>query len=101
MMGILSGQPKLRMKSLSFAISVAELSALNTAANATTFEEGYYTTWPDYEAATTAAQENRYQLGLDADATVSCVEFEGGHELFLAETLERETLLAKQESNKN
>lgn len=81
--------------------NVAELSTLDGIVNAATYEDAYYATWPDYTAAGTAAQEIRYQLGLDADTTASCIGFEGGHDALTAETTAREALLAEQKSTKD
>ncbi|MGY4856844.1 hypothetical protein [Cryobacterium sp. AP23] len=81
--------------------SVAELSTLDGIVNAVSYEDAYYATWPDFTAAGTAAQEIRYQLGLDADTTASCTGYEGGHDTLTAETTAREALLAEQESTKD
>lgn len=75
---------------------IAGLGTLSTMVNAVTYEEAYYAVWPDPTAATTAAQEIRYQLGLDADTTASCVGHETAAADLLAEKTEREEALAKQ-----
>ena len=81
-------------------VNLAELSTLSGIVNAATYEEAYYATWPDYTASSTAAQEIRYQLALDADTTASCTGYESGHDVLTAEKTDREALLAKQESAK-
>lgn len=59
------------------AASMAELSALQAVANAERFQDAYYMQYPERSAEQQAApQEIRYQLGLSADTTESCVGFE-------------------------
>lgn len=78
--------------------SMAELAADQTVMNASTFEEAYYVSYPvPTPEQETAPQEIRYQLGLDADTTGSCVGYETALDEIHAEMLERNEQLAKQE----
>lgn len=73
---------------------LTELSVLDGIANAASFEDGYYATWP---AATPeqqgAGQEVRYQLGLEADTVATCAGREGGLDKLKAELDERTVAL--------
>ncbi|MEV8337036.1 hypothetical protein [Leucobacter sp. NPDC077196] len=77
--------------------SMAEVAADQSVMNAATFEEAYYVNYPVPTAEQeTAAQEIRYQLGLDADTTGSCVGYEAALDEIHAEMLERNEQLAAQ-----
>lgn len=77
-------------------IYMAELATLNTMANATSFENAYYTTWPAATPEQAAAgQEIRYQLGLDSNTTTSCTGHEIGLDALTVELTEREAALSE------
>lgn len=72
---------------------VAEASTLSSLANAKSFEDAYYTRWPDQSEASAASQEVRYQLGINPDTEASCVGFESAtDELHKTMTERREYL---------
>ncbi|WP_166880003.1 hypothetical protein [Salinibacterium sp. ZJ450] len=74
---------------------MAELSTLNAIANAGSYEDAYYTTWPEMPAEQqAAAQEIRYQLGLSADTDASCVGHENGLNALAAAKADRDAALA-------
>lgn len=77
--------------------SVQSLRALSMVVNAGTYEAAYYVAWPDESAAAGASQAIRYQLGIGADTTATCVDYADGHEVLLAEREDREAKLAEQE----
>lgn len=62
--------------------------------NSTRFEDAYYAERANDEAAAAAAQELRYQLGLPADTTSSCVGHEQAADTLHAEMTERNEYLA-------
>jgi len=75
---------------------MAELATLDTIVQASSYNDAHYATWP---AATpeqhAAGQEIRYQLGLDSDATASCLGHETGLDSLVAAQAERTTALSK------
>lgn len=65
---------------------LAELSTLDSMANAASFRDAYYSTFSEATPEQAAAgQEIRYRLGLDADTVGSCVGHEDGTARLLAE----------------
>ncbi|WES66033.1 hypothetical protein P0L94_08140 [Microbacter sp. GSS18] len=74
--------------------NLAASSNLSEIANADRFEDAYYSTWPNQDTAAAAAQEIRYQLGLDADTTASCEGHETATDDAHKEMTERREYLA-------
>jgi hypothetical protein len=69
---------------------IQDLSLLSAVANVTRFEDAYFMPWPERTSEqASAGQEIRYQLGLDADTTASCVGYETGLEDLHQEMIER------------
>jgi len=57
---------------------IADASTWSNLANAKTFEDAYYTQWPNTDEAAKASQEIRYQLDIDPDTSSSCKGYENG-----------------------
>lgn len=74
--------------------NVAALATLSTMVNAPDYETAYYAVWPDGAASQAAAQEVRYQLGIGADTSATCVDHRDKHAVLVAEKAEREEQLA-------
>lgn len=65
---------------------LSELSTLDSMANAASFRDAYYSTFPGPTPEQAAAgQEIRYRLGLDVDTVASCVGHEDGTSRLIAE----------------
>ncbi|MEF3402243.1 hypothetical protein [Agromyces sp. CCNWLW203] len=73
---------------------VASLGTLSIMVNAPDYQTAYYATWPDMTMPQAAAQEIRFQLGIGADTQATCVGYEGGHEVLMAERSERQDALS-------
>ncbi|WP_200329597.1 hypothetical protein [Leucobacter sp. L43] len=80
------------------AETMTDLAADQAVMNAQTYEEALRVTYNEATAEQQAApQEIRYQLGIDADTTSSCVGYETALDEIHAEMLERNEQLAAQE----
>ncbi|MGW4928268.1 hypothetical protein ACWEOH_03870 [Agromyces sp. NPDC004153] len=75
---------------------VAALGTLSAMVNAPDYETAYYAVWPDQTAPQASAQEIRFQLGIGADTQATCVGYEGGHDVLVAERREREAALSNE-----
>jgi hypothetical protein len=76
--------------------NIAALGTLSTMVNAPDYETAYYAAWPDGAASQAAAQEIRYQLGIGADTSATCMDHRDAHAVLMAEKAEREERLAAQ-----
>lgn len=80
--------------------TVAELGSQSVDANAATYSEIYYNTYPAMTAEQTAApQEIRLSLGLSADTTASCAGYETGLDVVVAEIAERNVAIEDYEAD--
>ncbi|MGO3148060.1 MAG: hypothetical protein ACTIJ6_10325 [Leucobacter sp.] len=77
---------------------MASLSPLQATSNVTRYEDAYSMSWPESTPEQqSAAQEIRYQLGLDADTTASCIGYETALEELHTKMVELNEELAAQE----
>jgi len=75
---------------------IALISPIGSMANDKRFEDIYYTQFPERTSEqSSAAQEIRYQLKLDADTVKSCVDYEAALDDLHTEMTERNVELAK------
>jgi hypothetical protein len=78
------------------SVNVGDLAPLNTVANATRFEDGYYASYPALTPEqTSAAQEIRLQLNLDTNTSTSCAGYETALDETHAEMTARNDYLAE------
>lgn len=71
-----------------------DISMLNQISTEKDYDEIYYASWPDQEDAAAAAQEIRYQLGIDPDTSASCRGHETATDDLYAQMTERREYLA-------
>ncbi|UOQ90165.1 hypothetical protein MUN74_04400 [Agromyces endophyticus] len=76
--------------------NISALGTLSTMVNAPDYESAYDAVWPDGAASQAAAQEIRYQLGIGADTSATCMDHRDKHAVLIAEKQEREKQLAAQ-----
>jgi len=79
---------------------IQESAVISAVANVSRYEDAYYSQFPEQTPEQAGAgQEIRYQLGIDADTTTSCVGYEAELEALHAEMIERNEYLAQFESS--
>jgi hypothetical protein len=75
---------------------IADISPIESMVNASEFSDAYYAQFPELTSEqSSASQEIRYQLNLDADTVKSCVNYETALDELHTEMTERDAELAK------